>query len=364
MGEVVDALVADRDNITGVILTSAKKTFFAGGDLDSLIKATPADAPEVFKNVTEVKAQLRKLETLGKPVVAAMNGTALGGGLEIGLATHHRIGLDAKGVVYGLPEVTLGLLPGGGGVTRITPAARHHERLPERAVPGPAAQPGQGARGRHHRRAGRDAGGDAGQGPRLDRGEPGGGPAVGQAGLQDPRWRAVQPEAGVDPAGLPVEPAQQLKGAPMPAPRNILSAAVEGAQVDFDTALRIEGRYFTELVVGQGVDEHDQGVLLRPAGDQQRQVPAGRPRQVAADQGRGARRRHDGRRPSPTCPRWRAGRSCSRTSRWRRPRRARRIPRAWSPRASSGARSPWRRVRRCCSGSPRPTTTTTSPAAT
>ena len=120
MGECVDALVKDKDNVTGVIITSAKKTFFAGGDLDSLIKATPADAPEVFKNVTEVKAQLRKLETLGKPVVAAMNGTALGGGLEIGLATHHRIGLDAKGVVYGLPEVTLGLLPGGGGVTRIT----------------------------------------------------------------------------------------------------------------------------------------------------------------------------------------------------------------------------------------------------
>ncbi|MDT7684047.1 MAG: 3-hydroxyacyl-CoA dehydrogenase / enoyl-CoA hydratase / 3-hydroxybutyryl-CoA epimerase, partial [Pseudonocardiales bacterium] len=74
MGECVDALAKDKDNITGVIITSAKKTFFAGGDLDSLIKATPADAPEVFKNVTEVKAQLRKLETLGKPVVAAMNG--------------------------------------------------------------------------------------------------------------------------------------------------------------------------------------------------------------------------------------------------------------------------------------------------
>src|SRR4029078_8014996 len=68
----------------------------------------------------EVKAQLRKLETLGKPVVAAMNGTALGGGLEMCLACHHRIGLDAPGVVYGLAEVTLGLLPGGGGVTRIT----------------------------------------------------------------------------------------------------------------------------------------------------------------------------------------------------------------------------------------------------
>ncbi|MDN5919916.1 MAG: enoyl-CoA hydratase-related protein, partial [Pseudonocardia sp.] len=113
MGEVVDALVAAKDDISGVIVTSAKKTFFAGGDLESLSAAKADDAPAVFENVTEVKAQLRKLETLGRPVVAAMNGTALGGGLEIGLACHHRIGLDAKGVVYGLPEVTLGLLPGG-----------------------------------------------------------------------------------------------------------------------------------------------------------------------------------------------------------------------------------------------------------
>ena len=118
MGRVVDEMAAA--DIAGVIVTSAKKTFFAGGDLDSLSKAGPDDAPQVLARVTEVKAQLRKLETLGKPVVAAMNGTALGGGLEIGLACHHRIGLDAPGVVYGLPEVTLGLLPGGGGVTRIT----------------------------------------------------------------------------------------------------------------------------------------------------------------------------------------------------------------------------------------------------
>lgn len=120
MGEVVDQLVAAKDELTGVIITSAKKTFFAGGNLEQLSSAGPDDAPAVFESVTEVKAQLRRLETLGRPVVAAMNGTALGGGLEIGLACHHRIGLDARGVIYGLPEVTLGLLPGGGGVTRIT----------------------------------------------------------------------------------------------------------------------------------------------------------------------------------------------------------------------------------------------------
>jgi 3-hydroxyacyl-CoA dehydrogenase/enoyl-CoA hydratase/3-hydroxybutyryl-CoA epimerase len=251
MGEVVDALVADRDNITGVIVTSAKKTFFAGGDLNSLSKATPADAPEVFKNVTEVKAQLRKLETLGKPVVAAMNGTALGGGLEIGLATHHRIGLDAKGVVYGLPEVTLGLLPGGGGVTRITrllgimngflnvlsQGQRHSpaKALEVGIIDELASSPEEML---DKARAWIAANPEAAQpwdkpGYKI----PGGAPS-------NPKLAAVLP-------AFPSNLRKQLKGAPMPAPRNILSAAVEGAQVDFDTALRIEGRYFTELVVGQ-----------------------------------------------------------------------------------------------------------------
>ncbi|HTF52180.1 MAG TPA: 3-hydroxyacyl-CoA dehydrogenase NAD-binding domain-containing protein, partial [Pseudonocardia sp.] len=251
MGECVDALVKDKDNITGVIITSAKKTFFAGGDLDSLIKATPADAPEVFKSVTEVKAQLRRLETLGKPVVAAMNGAALGGGLEIGLATHHRIGLDAKGVVYGLPEVTLGLLPGGGGVTRIT-----------RLLGIAAGFMNVLAQGQRHSPA-----------KALEVGIVDELAATPEEMLDKAKaWIAANPEAAQPwdkpgykiPGGAPSNPKlaailpafpsnlrKQLKGAPMPAPRNILSAAVEGAQVDFDTALRIEGRYFTELVVGQ-----------------------------------------------------------------------------------------------------------------
>jgi 3-hydroxyacyl-CoA dehydrogenase/enoyl-CoA hydratase/3-hydroxybutyryl-CoA epimerase len=251
MGACVDALVADRDNITGVIITSAKKTFFAGGDLTLLIKATPADAPTVFESVTEIKAQLRRLETLGKPVVAAMNGTALGGGLEIGLATHHRIGLDAKGVVYGLPEVTLGLLPGGGGVTRITRllgiAAGFMNVLAQgqRHSPAKALEVGivdelasTSEQMMDRARAWIAANPEAAQpwdkpGYQI----PGGAPS-------NPKLAAILP-------AFPANLRKQLKGAPMPAPRNILSAAVEGAQVDFDTASRIEGRYFTELVCGQ-----------------------------------------------------------------------------------------------------------------
>ena len=115
---VVDRLEAEIDAIRGVIVTSAKKTFFAGGDLRDLIRATPEDAERVLAGSMRVKRRLRRLETLGRPVVAAINGAALGGGYEIALACHHRVALDTPGTRIGLPEVTLGLLPGGGGVVR------------------------------------------------------------------------------------------------------------------------------------------------------------------------------------------------------------------------------------------------------
>src|ERR1700760_4874764 len=115
----VDRLEAEKDQITGVVITSAKKTFFAGGDLHDLRKATKDQAEEISEFVREGKAVLRRLETLGKPVVAAVNGAALGGGLEICLACHHRIVVDDSKIQLGFPEVQLGLLPGAGGVTRM-----------------------------------------------------------------------------------------------------------------------------------------------------------------------------------------------------------------------------------------------------
>src|SRR6202035_1989294 len=102
----------------GVVITSAKKTFFAGGDLNDLKAITREHAAEFAAGIREVKSQLRRLETLGKPVVAAINGAALGGGLEIPLATHHRVIVDDPKAIIGFPEVQLGLLPGARGVTR------------------------------------------------------------------------------------------------------------------------------------------------------------------------------------------------------------------------------------------------------
>lgn len=115
---IVDRLEAERDSFDGVILTSAKDTFFAGGDLNLLMSATADDVGAIAAGLDAWKAVFRRLETLGRPVVAAINGTALGGGFEVALATHHRIALDTNGCLIGLPEVTFGVLPGAGGVTR------------------------------------------------------------------------------------------------------------------------------------------------------------------------------------------------------------------------------------------------------
>ncbi|MDM3976267.1 3-hydroxyacyl-CoA dehydrogenase NAD-binding domain-containing protein [Mycobacterium marseillense] len=252
MHNAVERLAAEKDSITGVVITSAKKTFFAGGDLKGMINLGPENAGEAFDTVESVKRDLRALETLGKPVVAAINGAALGGGLEIALACHHRIAADVKGSVLGLPEVTLGLLPGGGGVTRTVrmfgiqnafmnilsqgtrfkPAKAKEIGLVDELVGSveelvPAAK------------AWIKANPDSHEQPWDKKGYkmPGGTPA--------------SPALAANLPAFPALLKKQLKGAPMPAPRAILDAVVEGAQVDFDTASRIESRYFTSLVTGQ-----------------------------------------------------------------------------------------------------------------
>ena len=115
--DTVEKLEAEGD-LTGVVLASAKKTFFAGGDLNSLCQVTEENAETFFNEAQAIKAEFRRLEKLGKPTVAAINGAALGGGLELALACHYRIAWDNKAVQLGFPEVTLGLLPGGGGVVK------------------------------------------------------------------------------------------------------------------------------------------------------------------------------------------------------------------------------------------------------
>ena len=251
MRAVVDRLVAEKDAITGVVITSAKKTFFAGGDLKDMYAAGPAQAQELYDTVTEIKAQLRTLETLGRPVVAAINGAALGGGLEIALACHHRVIADVPGAQVGLPEVTLGLLPGGGGVVRTVRMLGVLDAVMKVLGQGQKYRPA-----------------DAKGLGLVDE-------VVGSIEDLVPAakaWIATHPDAAQPwdtkgykiPGGTPSNPAfaanlpafpanlrKQLKGANYPAPRAILAAAVEGTQVDIDTALDIESRYLVSLITGQ-----------------------------------------------------------------------------------------------------------------
>ncbi|MGP6177285.1 3-hydroxyacyl-CoA dehydrogenase NAD-binding domain-containing protein [Microbacterium sp. A196] len=247
----VGRLEAERENIAGVILASAKKSWFAGGDLNLLRAADPAKATEETAHIDHVKALLRRIEQLGKPVVAALNGTALGGGLEVALAAHHRIAAsDAHGAQFGLPEVSLGLLPGGGGVTRTVRMLGLQKALQEVILPatrfsadgalavGIIDEVAPLAELDAHARAW-IAANPAPVKPWDEKGFrlPGGAPT-------SPGVAALLP-------GMPALLRKQLKGAPMPAPRAAMAAAVEGAYVDFDTASRVETRYLVSLTHGQ-----------------------------------------------------------------------------------------------------------------
>ncbi|TXH39886.1 MAG: 3-hydroxyacyl-CoA dehydrogenase [Actinobacteria bacterium] len=246
-----ERVLAEADSITGIIFASGKSTFFAGGDLKMISTALPEQAAELEAYIDAMKAALRSIETLGKPVVAAINGSALGGGLEIALACHHRIALDAKGSKIGLPEVTLGLLPGGGGVTRTVRMFGLQKALMEILLQGQQRSP-QAALAvglvdevvdtPEAMIAGAKAWIKANpesvqpfdvKGYRI----PGGTPS-------NPKFAAMLP-------AFPANLRKQIKGAPMPAPEALMSAAVEGSQVDFDTASKIETQYFVFLATGQ-----------------------------------------------------------------------------------------------------------------
>ncbi|MFE1854530.1 3-hydroxyacyl-CoA dehydrogenase NAD-binding domain-containing protein [Streptomyces sp. NPDC059489] len=279
---IAERAEAEKDSIRGIIYTSAKKTFFAGGDLKDMMKVGPAEARQAFDTGTAIKSSLRRIETLGKPVVAAINGAALGGGYEIALASHHRIALDAPGSKIGLPEVTLGLLPAGGGVTRTVCLMGIADALLKVLLQGTQYAPRRALEnGLVHEvattveemlekaRAFIDAHPESRQ-------------PWDQPGYKIPGGTPSNPKFAANLPAFPANLKKQLNGAPYPAPRNILAAAVEGSQVDFETALTIEARYFTELVTGQTAKNMIQAFFFdlqavnsganRPKGVEPRQV--------------------------------------------------------------------------------------------
>lgn len=250
MNETVDRLEKE-EGLTGVVFASAKSTFFAGGDLNVLLAVQPEQAEEFYNGIIETKSRLRRLEKLPVPVVAAINGAALGGGFEICLSCNHRVAWDSKAVQVGLPEVGLGLLPGGGGVVRMVNLLGLETALPY-LLEGKKVNAAKALKaGLIHETV-----------ETLEELVPRAKAWI--AENKDNEAAAIQPwdnKGYKIPGGGANSPklAQTLMMAPamlmqktrglLPAPEMILDAATEAARLDFDNAQLVEARNFTRLAI-------------------------------------------------------------------------------------------------------------------
>ena len=244
-GEAVDRFLADGD-AHGAVVTSAKDGFMAGADLHEIFNV--ADAAAAERASSDFKALLRRLETGGKPVVAAINGTALGGGLELALACHYRVALDASGTRLGLPEVKLGLLPGGGGTQRLPRLIGIQTALP-------LLLEGRDVGAAQALKAGFVDALASSRDELLEKA---------RAWLLSDSAHATQPWDRPDfrwPGGDAKDPRQtdtwtvapnmlrRKTHGNYPAPVNILSCVYEGGLVDLETGCDIESRYFANCAV-------------------------------------------------------------------------------------------------------------------
>ena len=241
--------LADKEKIRGILLASAKSTFFAGAALKSLLTLEAKDAAPGFAEIEAMKASFRALETLGRPVVALLTGSALGGGWEVALIGHARFALDDAAIKFGTPEVSLGLIPGATGITKTV-----------RKLGLLAAQP--------YLLEGKLFGPREAQALGWIEGLASSADALRSMALEwiDAHPDAMQPWDQRDykmPGGTPASPkvaaaiavapaviAQKARGL-YPATQAILETMVEGALVDYDTATRIESRKLAKVMVGQ-----------------------------------------------------------------------------------------------------------------
>jgi len=246
---LADQLQADQAALQGVLLTSAKTTFFAGADLKGVLKLQASDAAAGFVGIEAVKKAFRRIETMGKPVVALLQGAALGGGWEVALIAHTRFALDKPSAMFGLPEVSLGLIPGATGITKMTRllglmAAQPYlmegklfnpnEALSLGLVDGLASSPEQLL--------------ELGLGYIHD--NPQAQQPWDRKGYKMPGGSVNSPALA---NGLSVAPAMLFNKTHglYPAAQAILECMVEGAQVDYDTATRIESRKLAKVMVSQ-----------------------------------------------------------------------------------------------------------------
>ena len=244
--KIAQSFIQDKDS-KGLIITSDKDSFIVGADIDQF--ANIQSPKQAFDFVEHFKKVLRSLETCGKPVVAALTGTALGGGLEVALGCHYRIAVDQPNAKYGLPEVKLGLLPGGGGTqrlmrlvgmqkalelmtqgTKLTTQAAHQLGIIDAVVTDKTSLIEQAKQWIHEH------------------------PTAQQPwdakGFKIPQGNALTPQNAQMLSIAPAMANQKSHGN-YPAITHILSCVFEGSLVDIDTALALESRYFVACAMSQ-----------------------------------------------------------------------------------------------------------------
>lgn len=242
-------LVADKDKFKGVLLTSAKTTFFAGANLPAVMRLKPSDARVAFAEIELLKKNMRTIETLGKPIVALINGAALGGGWEVALMAHYRIALANPKTQLGTPEVSLGLIPGATGLTKAVRLLGLMGANPY-IVEGKLFNPQEGkAIGFIH-----DLASTPEQMREMALEFIAENPQCQQPwdvkGYKIPGGTPTNPKIAMGLTVAPAMLAQKTRGN-YPAVEAAMNAMVEGAMVDFDTATRIESRYLAKLMTGQ-----------------------------------------------------------------------------------------------------------------
>lgn len=244
--KIAQSFIQDKDS-KGLIITSDKDSFIVGADIDQF--ANIQSPKQAFDFVEHFKKVLRSLETCGKPVVAALTGTALGGGLEVALGCHYRIAVDQPNAKYGLPEVKLGLLPGGGGTqrlmrlvgmqkalelmtqgTKLTTQAAHQLGIIDAVVTDKTSLIEQAKQWIHEH------------------------PTAQQPwdakGFKIPQGNALTPQNAQMLSIAPAMANQKSHGN-YPAITHIVSCVFEGSLVDIDTGLALESRYFVACAMSQ-----------------------------------------------------------------------------------------------------------------
>ena len=235
------------DEVRGIIVTSAKPSFMAGADLKFILEhASGLSAEQAFAFSQRASAMHRLIETCGKPVVAALNGFALGGGYELALACTYRIVANDPKAVVGLPEVTVGLLPGSGGTQRLPRMAGVTTAM-EVLLEGRSYPPAKALElGLVDSVVNADDLLDAARA--WLEGNPDPRRPWDRKGFKLPESDGLLKQSTAATFTIATGKLLASYGVNYPAPISILACIFEGVQVPFDSGLRIESRHFARLL--------------------------------------------------------------------------------------------------------------------